>query len=201
MPVLGITGGAACGKSSFSKLLGALLPGSVLFSADAEVQRLVSGDARVRAGLEELFGPRAFDASGAYDRPYVRTRVFADPSLREQLNALLHPRVRESWAALAQEFHNSRNWLLAEIPLLYETHGQVLCNRVATVACSPQTQWHRLTVLRALPEAVAEQIRVAQASLEEKSNRAEHLIWNDCPLSCLSRQAALFAAWLLRPGG
>jgi dephospho-CoA kinase len=198
MPVLGVTGGAACGKSAFVGALLPLLTGAEVFSADAAVGHLSESDPEVRGDLKRLLGPEAFTPSGRYNRPYVRERIFADRALRAALDAIFHPRVRALWSALAEQARRSDRWLVAEIPLLYETGGEVLCDRIATVACSPQVQWHRLTVVRGLTEVIASQMRVAQTSLEEKSNRADHLIWNDFPFLCLQRQAGLCAAWLLR---
>jgi dephospho-CoA kinase len=197
MPVLGVTGGAGCGKSSFVGALLPLLPGAEAFSADAAVRDLAESDTGVRAELVQLLGSEAFTPEGRYDRGLVRARIFADASLRAGLNAVFHPRVRALWSTLAEQARQSDRWLVAEIPLLYETGGEVLCDRIATVACSPQVQWHRLTVVRGLTEVIASQIRVAQTSLEEKSRRADHLIWNDFPFLCLQRQAGLCAAWLL----
>jgi dephospho-CoA kinase len=198
MPVLGVTGGAACGKSAFVSELLALLPGAEAFSADCAVGTLAEKDPGVRDELTRLFGPECLTPGGGYNRPWVRERVFSDPALRSGLNAIFHPRVRKLWSALAAKARHSRQWLLAEIPLLYETGGEILCDRVATVACSEPVQWHRLTAGRGLDETTASQIRVAQSSLEEKSNRADYLIWNDFPFPCLQRQAALCAACLLR---
>jgi dephospho-CoA kinase len=197
MPVLGVTGGAACGKSSFVGALLPLLPGAEAFSADAAVNQLAEEDPAVRSDLLRLLGGEAFTGDGRYNRPLVRERVFADASLRAGLDAVFHPRVRALWGARAAHARQSKHWLVAEIPLLYETGGEVLCDRVATVACSPQLQWHRLTVVRGLTDVIASQIRVAQTSLQEKSSRADHLIWNDFPFPCLQRQAGLCAAWLL----
>jgi dephospho-CoA kinase len=197
MPVLGVTGGAACGKSSFVGALLPLLPEAEAFSADAAVNQLAEEDPAVRSDLHRLFGGEAFTPDGRYNRPLVRERVFADASLRAGLDAVFHPRVRTLWSARAAQARQSKHWLVAEIPLLYETGGEVLCDRVATVACSPQLQWHRLTVVRGLTDVIASQIRVAQTSLQEKSSRADHLIWNDFPFPCLQRQAGLCAAWLL----
>ena len=198
MPVLGVTGGAACGKSSFVGALLPLLPGARAFSADAAVHTLAENDPDVQSELCALLGNEAFTAEGKYNRPLVRDRVFSEPSLRAGVDSIFHPRVRALWATLAEKTRHSNEWLLAEIPLLYETGAEVLCDRVATVACSPRVQWHRLTALRGLTETIASQIRVAQMSLEEKSSRADHLIWNDFPFPCLQRQAGLCAAWLLR---
>jgi dephospho-CoA kinase len=195
MPVLGITGGPACGKSSFARLLAGCLPNVVSFSADEEVRRLTDSDSEVRDAIERLL-PEAYTPEGEYDRARVRRYVFERPELREGLNAILHPKVRVQWSRLAESCKNNENWLLAEIPLLYETGASSLCDRIATVGCTMETQLHRLTVLRGLSLTVADQIRRSQWSLEEKISRADHLIWNDSPFTCLTRQTALFAAWL-----
>lgn len=195
MPVLGITGGAACGKSSFANLLSSFFSSIQTFSADAEVARLTDHDPEVRAEIQAIL-PQAYSVTGHYDRAYVREQIFERSELRKALNGILHPRVREKWSRLAASSKNNESWLLVEIPLLYETAGDTLCDRVITVGCTAQTQLHRLTVLRGLSVTVANQIRVAQGSLEEKSTCADHLIWNDCPFNCLNRQAALCAAWL-----
>ncbi len=199
MPVLGITGGAASGKSTFSNLLAEHLPNVRIFSADAEVRRLTEEDSGVRSEISAFIGPEAFSAEGTYNRKWVRDLIFKEPALRKALNAILHPRVRAAWVGLAQEClrkSRSDNWLLVEIPLLYETGGELWCDRVVALGCTAQTQLNRLIKLRGLTPNLAEQIRVAQSSLEEKSTRADHLIWNDCPFICLTRQAALCASWL-----
>lgn len=196
MPVLGITGGPACGKSAFRELLSSHFPQSLTFSADAEVKRLTEIDAGVRSEISDLLGASAYSGDGTYNRKWVRNLVFERADLRAQLNAILHPRVRMTWSALAQRCRANENWLLAEIPLLYETAGETLCDRVITVACSMETQIQRLTVLRGLSSTLAQQILFAQSDLQQKSNRADHLIWNDCPFNCLIRQSSLCASWL-----
>lgn len=196
MPVIGITGGAACGKSSFTEALASCLPGSRRFCADSKVGQLTSTNPDVRRSLEELFGPRAYSAEGIYNRSFVRERVFETPELRRRLEAILHPQVREAWTALAESCRSDGSWLLAEIPLLFETGGEAECDRVIAVGCSRETQFRRLTSGRGLSHTIAQQICDAQTSLEQKSIRADHLIWNDCPFNCLKRQAGLCAAWL-----
>ena len=194
MPVIGITGGVACGKTTFIEELRKHFATATWFSADTEVEMLTSKDAEVRKFITETFGVEAFNSDGTYNRIRVRELIFANDTLRQRLNAILHPRVRESWTALAKSHRSDHCWLFLEIPLLYETGSEVHCDRVITVGCTRETQMHRLTVLRRLPTELAEQIRATQWNLEEKSNRADHLIWNDCP--CLKRQTASCAAWL-----
>jgi len=196
MPVIGITGGAACGKSSFTDALEFFLPGAKRFCADSEVARLTSQDTVIKDSLRALLGELAYTSEGFYDRSFVRSRVFENPALRKEIEAVLHPPVRRAWTSLAEACRSDGTWLLAEIPLLFETGGEAECDRVVTVGCSLEIQFQRLTNVRGLSATLAQQICDAQTSLEQKSIRADHLIWNDCPFNCLKRQAGLCAAWL-----
>jgi HlyD family type I secretion membrane fusion protein len=84
MPVLGITGGIATGKSSFVEKLRRYLPAE-LFDADATVHLLLAEDSAVHAALREAFGAEVFAATGLPDRLKLRALVFDDPGRRATL--------------------------------------------------------------------------------------------------------------------
>jgi dephospho-CoA kinase len=58
VPVIGITGGIATGKSALSGELRRVLPTAEFFDADESARSLTDSDAEVRALIEEAFGPR-----------------------------------------------------------------------------------------------------------------------------------------------
>jgi dephospho-CoA kinase len=130
------------------------------------------------------------------NRELLRDAVFSSKDQLERLNAILHPRVRSIWTALAENARKSKLWLFAEIPLLYEAGGSDLCDKVIVVACSYRTQIRRITGARGLTESTAQKIIAAQSSLEEKCRRADILVWNDAALASLERQTSLLAGWL-----
>ena len=66
--------------------------------------------------------------------------MFNDAAKRRALEQILHPRIRRQWSAEAETHRNSPDFFLADIPLLYETGGERLCDRVVVVACSDKTQ-------------------------------------------------------------
>jgi dephospho-CoA kinase len=198
MPVLGITGGIATGKSSFCALLKACIPSgrALWFNADSAVRQLTASNDAVRSEIRALFGDSFFTSSGEVNREMLRGAVFSSKDQLERLNAILHPRVRSIWTALAENARKSKLWLFAEIPLLYETGGSDLCDKVIVVACSYRTQIRRITGPRGLTESTAQKIIAAQSSLEEKCRRADILVWNDAALASLERQTSLLAGWL-----
>ena len=198
MPVLGITGGIATGKSSFCKLLKSCIPSgwALWFDADSAVRHLTASDQTIKSQIRECFGDSFLTAAGEVNRDMLRSAVFSSKEHLDQLSAILHPKVRATWTALAEKARKSKLWLFAEVPLLYETGGSDLCDKVIVVACSYRTQIRRITEARGLTESTAQKIIAAQSSMEEKCRRADILIWNDAALTSLERQTSLLAGWL-----
>jgi len=197
MPVVGITGGIATGKSAFLEHIRALLPDAASFDADQASRELSEQDPEVRALIAQTFGAGIYSAEGHLNRAQLRTIVFADPEKKQALEQILHPRIRRQWAVQAESRRDSTEFFFADIPLLYETGGETLCDRVVVVGCSQQIQLQRLMTRSSLTQAAAEQIVAAQMPLAEKIRRADHLVWNNGPRAVLAAQAEMLAAmWM-----
>lgn len=197
MPALGITGGIATGKSSFSVALRRHLPAD-FFDADRCVHELLAGDPGVQKAVADAFGADLIGPDGQPDRVRLREIVFANPAKRRQLEGILHPIVRDRWMGQAGNAARSDHWFCADIPLLYETNAQSEFAAVVVVACSPATQRARLREQRQLSNEIAENIIASQFDLATKAAEADYLIWNDSGESCLDRQARSLAGALRR---
>ncbi len=196
MPAIGITGGISTGKTTFSALLREFLPQARFFDADVAAHDLSANDPQVRADLIKAFGPEVYSGSGDLNRERLRSIVFADARQRRVLEEILHPRIRRQWAELAQRYRGSSEFFLADIPLLYETNGETLCDWVVVVACSPQIQRTRLLARSRLSSERAEEIIRSQMDLGEKIKKATHVIWNNDGLEPLRRQTqTLIKLW------
>lgn len=195
MPVLGVTGGIATGKSLFTNLLLRDFPAEC-FDADACAHELLAQDAAVRLAVVAAFGPAACDTAGNPDRLKLRALVFSDDLKRRQLEDILHPAIRERWTQRAEQFSREGGWFVVDIPLLFETRAEASFDHIAVVACSPATQRRRLAEKRGLNAGLAEKIIASQLDLPTKINQAHHVIWNDSTLSCLERQSRFLAGWL-----
>jgi len=195
VPLLGITGGIATGKSSFTRTLQPLLPAEV-FDSDRCARELLASDPAIREQVEEALGRETFHPDGTPDRLKLRELVFSDEEKRRALEAILHPAIRGRWMAWAVSTAGDRSWKLVDIPLLFETGVASRFDCVVVVACSPETQRARLKEQRGLTGDLAEKILAAQLDLSTKIQKADHLIWNDSTLSCLDGQAELLAGAL-----
>ena len=193
MPAIGITGGISTGKSTFSNCLCGILPGAKFFDADKAAHDL-GGVPEVKQKIRAEFGSGVFSRDGDLNREKLRTIVFGDATKKRVLEQILHPRIRRQWRAEAKRHRNSPDFFIADIPLLYETGGETLCDRVVVVACSQKVQLARLRERMSLKDIEAERMIRSQMPLEEKIARADHVVWNDGSRAVLMEQARFLAA-------
>jgi dephospho-CoA kinase len=195
MPSIGITGGISTGKSTFVKCLRELLPIAAFFDADQATHALLTRP-EVQKQIRREFGARVFSTTGHLNRAKLRAIVFADATKKRALEQILHPRIRRQWRTEAKEHRNSPKFFFADIPLLYETGGESLCDRVVVVACSQKLQLARLRKRMSVRSAEAKQMIESQMLLEEKMRRADHVVWNNGNRTSLMEQARfLVASW------
>src|SRR6478672_7958718 len=143
MPAIGITGGISTGKSTFCGCLREIVQAAKLFDADLAARSLAELP-EVKQEILGQFGGGVFSPDGDLNRTKLRAIVFREAAKRRALEQILHPRIRRQWMAEAKKHRNSPDFFFADIPLLYETGGEILCERVVVVACSPALQLARL---------------------------------------------------------
>jgi dephospho-CoA kinase len=195
MPAIGITGGISTGKSAFCDCLREIIPAAKFFDADLAA-RLLPKLPEVKQEILGLFGREVFSPEGDLNRAKLRAIVFANATKRRSLEQILHPRIRRQWMAQAERHRNSPDFFFADIPLLYETRGETLCERVVVVACSHKVQLDRLVKRISLKGSEAEQMINSQMPLEEKIKRADHVVWNNGDRATLMEQAkSLVVLW------
>jgi dephospho-CoA kinase len=195
MPAIGITGGICTGKSTFCECLREVLPVAKFFNADEAAHALVELP-EVKKEIRGKFGSEVFSSDEALNRTKLRAIVFADATRKRALERILHPRIRRQWRAEAKKHRNSPDFFFADIPLLYETGGETLCDRVVVVACSYEVQVGRLMKRMLIEASEAKQMINSQMPLEEKIRRADHVVWNNGDRGTLVDQARfLLALW------
>ena len=189
MPAIGITGGVSTGKSTFCECLRQLLPEAKFFDADQAAHNLVDLK-EVKQELLNAFSFSVFSSNGDLNRAALRAIVLRDVAKKRALEKILHPRIRLQWRAEADKHRTSPEFFFADIPLLYETGGETLCDRVVVVACSPDIQLANLMRKMRIDREAAEAMIKSQMPLEEKIKRADHVVWNNGARSVLADQTA-----------
>ncbi|GAA1159391.1 dephospho-CoA kinase [Nesterenkonia sandarakina] len=133
---VGLTGGIASGKSAVSARLAE--HGALIIDADLLARQALEPGTEGLDQVVQTFGPEVLTASGALDREALGKIVFADGDARNQLNAIVHPRVREARDALREQAPEGAV-VVEDIPLLVET-GQADRFDVVVVVSAPEEQ-------------------------------------------------------------
>ena len=182
---IGLTGGIASGKSSVGRLLAE--QGLPLLDADVFAREaLAPGSPGSRAVLER-YGARVRASGGdggdsnateaMIDRAALGRIVFTDEAERRWLEQLVHPLVRERFAAELAALQEAPAVVLV-IPLLFEAGLEELCSEVWLVDCDPEQQLQRLMARDGLSEADARARLTAQWPLARKRPLADRRIDN-----------------------
>ena len=150
---LAVTGGIGAGKSEALEAF--RRHGAAVLSSDDVVHELYAEDAEVRAALEERFGTT--------DRERIAEIVFSDPKALAWLEGLLHPRVRERYAAWLDEVET--DVAVVEIPLLYETRADAMFDAVVVITAPEDIRASRrgASVAERSPRLLPDTEKVARA--------------------------------------
>jgi len=131
------------------------------------------------AAIAARFGPDILGVDGAVDRAKLGPIVFADPSARRDLEAIVHPAVYRAIAAGVRAFELVGDaFVIVDVPLLYETGAEKDFDKVIVTACAPEQQIARL-VARGLTGTAARQRLAAQWPTATKTARADFVINTD----------------------
>jgi dephospho-CoA kinase len=163
---IGLTGGIASGKSTVTQRFGELsVP---VIDADVASRSVVEPGKPGLAQVVQRFGGGVLDADGRLDRRALRDLIFKDSSLRQALDAILHPLIR---AEMEREAAQAKGpYVVMAIPLLVEGGGAgKRADRVLVVDADETLQIQRL---RARDGSSVEQ---ARAILASQANRAARL--------------------------
>lgn len=189
MAVIGLTGSIASGKTLLATRLAEL--GAEVIDADALGHAVIEPGGPAFAPLVAAFGPDILGADGRIDRRRLGARVFADPTERRRLDALVHPhllaelkrRVGEAEARVG-----AAGVVVVDAALIYEIGIPEAFDAVVVVRTSPERQLEWL-MNRGLEEVAARQRIAAQMPPGEKVRRARFVVDNDGPPEALTEAA------------
>jgi dephospho-CoA kinase len=173
MVILGLTGSIGMGKTTAAKIFRRL--GVPVHDADAAVHRLLGPGGKAVAAVEAAFPGVARD--GAVDRAELGRRVFGDPAALARLEALLHPAVRRAALDfLRRQARRRRPLVVLDIPLLFETGGERLCDATLVVSAPPAVQAARVLSRPGMTRQRLDAILAQQMSDREKRRRADFVV-------------------------
>jgi dephospho-CoA kinase len=194
---IALTGSIGMGKSTVAKMFEKA--GIPVFDADAEVRRLQGPGGALVERIEKRFPGTTRD--GAVDRDALSSRVLGDPDELAALEALVHPAIHHERTRFIVQ-NGDAPALLFDIPLLFETGGESVFDKVIVVSAPPDVQRARVLERPGMDETKLEAILARQMPDSEKRKRADFVIDTGIDLSTTEKQVGhiLYCLALARGG-
>ncbi|MGN0802161.1 MAG: dephospho-CoA kinase [Candidatus Faecivicinus sp.] len=175
--ILGLTGGIGCGKSMAAAWLKGL--GAAHVDADAISRELTAPGGEALPAIRDRFGDDVFNADGSLDRAALGQIVFESAAHRRALEGIIHPLVQRRVLSEIQEAgERGERVVVLDVPLLFETGMDVLCDETWAVTAGAETQLIRV-MSRGLTAEQAQARIDSQMSAEERSAKATRTINTD----------------------
>lgn len=184
-----VTGGIASGKTAVTRHFELL--GPTVVDADAIARSIVEPGQAALAEIIACFGAGMLAADGRLNRRALRERIFSDSAARRELEAIMHPRIRDRIRSDCDQAPGS--YVIAAIPLLTEGGGRAAypwLDRILVVDVPERLQLDRLRQRDGVPTPLAQSMLDAQASRQARLAMADDVLTNDGPLPALAELAA-----------
>ncbi len=191
---IAVTGGLACGKSSVCQIFKEL--GAEVVSADQIVHYLLHPTSSEGRAVIKLLGSDVV-INGEIDRTQIAERVFTNPALLEDLEAILHPVVKCEIERLYQQAaaSPSTTYFVVEVPLLFEKDWHEEFD-VTVAVIADESQCRERYLHKGGKVDDFERRWQQQLTLEEKAERADFVIMNHTTIADLKEQTQNLATRL-----
>ncbi len=160
-----------------------------MLDADAIVRQLQTRGEPLWLRYFETLGWAYVDFDGHLLRRKLSRRLFSDPSFRRQVNALVHPVVRDaitrSLTAFGQDVASP---VVLDIPLLLESPWAKAVDEVWVVYATEDQQRQRIMDRDQLSPPEANQRIRSQMAMASKVAKADRVINNTASLTHLKRE-------------
>lgn len=174
MKRIGITGGIGAGKSLVAEIIKAM--GYPVYNSDERAKELTDSNPKIKEGLIHLFGEEIYQ-NDTLNKFALAQAIFSDESLREKVNALIHPIVREDFNlyTLAQ----NAELVFNESAILFETRSFKNFDAIILVYAPKELRIKRIMKRDNCSENEVLKRMNSQFSDEEKYQLTEFRVLND----------------------
>ena len=178
MIIIGLTGSVASGKSTVAGWIAEC--GIAVHDADSAAHSLLAADGAAVPDIIARFGQSVLADDGGVDRKKLGNHVFEHPQDRKILESILHPMVRQHRDQfLADHRLSGSKIVVLDVPLLFETGGDALCDYVIVVHASEDIIWRRALARPGMTENKLAGILKTQMPASEKCQRADFVLDTD----------------------
>lgn len=173
--IVGLTGGIGSGKTTVAKLFEK--HGVPIYIAD-ERARMIMEQPEVIKAVQQIFTTSVINEHGLLNRAKIKQLVFDNKALLDQLNHIVHPRVKkdfEDWL----EKHRECSFVIKESAILFESGLEKSCDLVILVVAPESVRIERVMARDGVSKEQVLKIINNQMKDEEKIGRSQYIIENN----------------------
>jgi len=178
MVIIGLTGGIACGKSTVRDILEK--QGAHVIDADKLGHKSYEPGQKAYKKIIETFGVKVLHEDNTIKRKALGSIVFSDKAKMRKLEGVVWPCIREMILQQIADIQkcNEEKTVVVEAAVLLEAGWNDMMDQVWVVAVDPVTARERLMARNSLTKEDADKRIAAQMTNEERTQKADVVIWN-----------------------
>jgi dephospho-CoA kinase len=137
--IIGLTGGIGSGKSTVANYIAS--KGIPVYIADEEAKKIMERT-DVKHNIQNLFPQSVLNDDNTLNRNKIAEFVFSNPEKLKQLNAIVHPAVKNHFINWTKE-HKDASFIIKEVAILFETGGHKDCDKVILITAPEEVRIER----------------------------------------------------------
>ena len=173
--VVGLTGGIGSGKTTVAKLFAK--QGIPIYIADERAREIMDRPDVVQA-VQQIFTTSVITERGLLDRAKIKQIVFDQKELLQQLNQVVHPRVKEDFDQWLDQ-HKHAPIVMKESAILFENGLEHTCDLIVLVVAPEEVRIERVMARDGVSKEQVQKIINNQMKDEEKVKRSQYIIENN----------------------
>lgn len=183
--VIGLTGGIATGKSAadayFKK------QNIPVIDADEIAHNILNKGKSAWKQVIETFGIEYLNKDQSINRRKLGQLVFSNQAQLAKLNSITHPLIHEEILQQIKDFSQNNDIIIVDIPLLFETNSESICDQTIVITIPRELQIERLMKRNNFTRQEAVKRINSQMPLKEKEAKATYVVSNTGTISELEK--------------
>ena len=175
MIIIGITGSIGMGKSTIANMLKQFkIP---VFDSDKEVRDILENNNAVKKQIYNLWPDVILTERNEkeIDKKLLGRKIFSNKKCRKILESIIHPQVMERRNIFIKSVEKSLIVAL-DVPLLYETGTDKVCDDIFLVYTDEETQKKRVLARSNMTQKKLDLIKKAQWNDQKKKDKGPYLV-------------------------
>ncbi len=173
--LIGLTGGIGSGKTTVAKLFETM--GCPVYNSDEKAKELYYKP-EIKKTVCQLLGAESYINEKEIDKNYIAQKVFNNKVLLNQLNAIIHPAVKQDFINFKNKF-SPQTLIIKETALLFEAAINKELDYSILVTAPTELKINRVLKRSGIPKPEIEARMNAQWNDEQKAQMANFTIIND----------------------